>query len=236
MAYMDNAYRLVMGMLKSRLVPLAVIEAVTGAQAADIEAAIARLPRPSLAPASRHGILAEISRRIPISVDDAFLNADKLCQKFPSAFADIAINAAGDVSPPTDIPNHAAADFLAASRGVTVNTEVMVNRIDDKIQAIQAAQSEAAMMRLQAGNNIDKLLSGPNVLGMTWNQKALFLWVSCYAKAARLEMRDAFLDVFSYLGADDRTLIGQVEFSERIVRSRKLLDFNEFVIASCGCR
>lgn len=234
MAHMDNAYRLVMGLLKARMVPLAVIEAATGQHAADIEAAVARVPRPGLAPAIRKEILAEISRRIPISVEDAFLNADKLSQKFPAAFSDVAINASGNVAPASDIPSHAASDFMAASRGVTVNTEVMVKRIDDKMQAIQAAHSEATMMRLQVGNNIDKLLSGVNVSSMTWNQKALFLWVSCYAKVARLDLRDAFLDVFNYLGADDRALIGQVEFSENMIKNRGLLNFNEVVIAACG--
>lgn len=236
MAYMDNAYRLVMGLLKSRMVPLAVIESATGQHASDIEAVVARVQRTNLTPAVRAGILAEISRRIPISVEDAFLNADKLRQKFPTAFADIAIDDAGKVAPVGDMPSHAVKDFLAASHGVIVNTEVMVKRIDDKVQAIQDAHAEATMLRLQTGNNIDKLLSGSNVSSMTWNQKTLFLWISCYAKAARLDMRDAFLDVFNYLGADDRALIGQVEFSEQFIQNRGLLNFNEFVISSCGQR
>lgn len=234
MARMDNAYRLIMGMLKRRMMSLAVIEAETGFQAADVEAALAREPSAKLAADGRKKILDAISQRIPVRVEDVFLNADKLANAYPQAFAGIAINAAGNVGTVADIPTKATADFLALVRGCSVNNETAIQRIDDKAAAIAAAHSVAVETRLKYGNDIDKLIAGPSVKSMTWGQKCLFLWVTCYADAQRIELKDAFTDIFNYLGADDSALLRQVEFSEQTLGRVGRLDFNNFIIATLG--
>lgn len=89
MAYGDNAYRLIMGLLEAKKISLATIASAACRTVPEIDATIARTPHPVLAPNVRKTICDEINKRIPISVEDAFLNAEKLRAKFPGVFSEL---------------------------------------------------------------------------------------------------------------------------------------------------